>query len=193
METNLGSLKKLASIDPVKLDKLLKLLESDEPKTEPTEYDKDIKIFDELNTKLDGYISFQDYSCIYSGWGIKKPEYRPPREFIEHALKCNEIVKKYSDRKFYAIVDYRFGSEIWIYPIAYYAEENFPYDIKKLSWAQKFIGIEKTATKYIKKPTIYSHIFYRYEEHERKYGNYMKIIPNLTIFDSEVLAFGQME
>jgi hypothetical protein len=190
---SLKTLQILSKLTPEQIDKLLKAAESKE-KNETHEYETDVKTFDTLNTYINEY---NNRRYEVDRFRLYETMDKTAKKFIEHAVKCNAIVRKYRYKKFYAVVDWRKGhkSEYWVHPIAYYTEENFPYNVEKLTHAQKFVGIDLEKRRHER--SFYSFTFYTEEctrtscgTVEREYyGLYENPLPNLTIFDIDTLAF----
>ncbi|QYB17724.1 hypothetical protein PV-S19_0360 [Pacmanvirus S19] len=178
----------------LRLVKLLKI-ELSEEKNEVNEYETDLEVFDNLNKNLESYLYFIK-SIAYKDFHYRDMN-SYAKKFVDQTKKCKEVINKYKDKKFYAIVNWCNSSYdcYWVHPIAYYTEENFPYDIEKITHAQKSVGLVKlrkqnTWCKFI------SFIFFTEENRissgdvkiRQYHGNYNNPCPNLTIFDAEAVA-----
>ena len=124
---NPETLAMLASLTPEKVKGLLALLEQTQSPKEleriekEKEYVKDLKCFEEYNSRT-GYVDecgrFED--CTR-----------------KTAEKCHKVFLKYPKKKFYVIVrviNFR------VVPVKYYVEEQFHYDIDKLTFIDERTG-----------------------------------------------------
>lgn len=189
--TRINTLQILSSLTPEQINKLLKVAESKE-ENEKHEYETDVSTLDKFSTYVDEY---NRHVYKYNTYRVYDSMGDAAKFFVKQAINCNDIVRKYKYKKFYAIVDWKKCVDVYlVHPIAYYTEDNFPYNIQKLTHAQNFIGIDTEKRRHDR--DYYSFVFYvkdRYSSFDKSYLDYYGIyenpLPNLTIFDVDTLAF----